>query len=174
MKIVFSNTERKVERMPKVKEIFEKVVDVVQEIEATASNMTSQEKEDAAVAALNAVIDIPMMPEFIEGKILHKTLALLVQMTVFVLNHVGVFKHASAVETVAGVVEKVADVAAEKAEDPILDAVAATVGAVADGVENAAEDAEADAEETSTEETPVEETETSNEAEETTSKASKK
>ena len=62
---------------------YEKVVEVVQQAEETfLTPKSGEEKKKFVVGTLNAFIDIPMIPEFIEAKLLDAA----VELAVYIFN----------------------------------------------------------------------------------------
>lgn len=77
--------------------VFDKVLTIVQEVEAKVpeeegkEKYTGEEKKALAVTAINAVIDIPMLPEFVEGKIFGSVVGLLIEFAVYIHNKLDLF-----------------------------------------------------------------------------------
>ena len=88
--------------MANLKELFDKTIAVVNQIEKEANeikvdpnqeNLTSEQKKEMAVQLLLACTDIPMLPKFVEAKIYAAVIDLMIDFCVYLHNKFEIFKH---------------------------------------------------------------------------------
>ena len=86
--------------MIKLHQVFDKALEIVNQVEQNAEvikaddtqeNLTGAQKKEMATELLNAVIDIPMLPEFVEKKIFTKVVGLIIEFAVYVSNKFKLF-----------------------------------------------------------------------------------
>ena len=110
--------------MANLKELFDKTIDVVNQVEEKANaikvdpnqeNLTSEQKKEMAVQLLLACTDIPMLPKFVEAKIYAAVIDLMIDLCVYLHNKFEIFKHDKEVAAEAKA-EPVAEPVVETAE----------------------------------------------------------
>jgi len=86
--------------MIKLHNVFDKALEIVNQVEQNAEvikaddsqeNLTGAQKKAMAVDLLNACIDIPMLPEFVEKKIFTSVVGLIIEFAVYVHNKFDLF-----------------------------------------------------------------------------------
>lgn len=86
--------------MIKLHNVFDKALEIVNQVEQNAEvikaddsqeNLTGAQKKAMAVDLLNACIDIPMLPEFVEKKIFTSVVGLIIEFAVYVSNKFKLF-----------------------------------------------------------------------------------
>jgi len=86
--------------MIKLHGVFDKALEIVSQVEQNAEvikaddaqeNLTGAQKKAMAVGLLNACIDIPMLPEFVEKKIFTSVVGLIIEFAVYVHNKFDLF-----------------------------------------------------------------------------------
>lgn len=76
------------ERRKTLKEVFEQIIAGILLVEKEFAIETGEVKKQKAIDIINAMVDIPSVPEFIEAKIIE----VVIDLVVYIFNKYGIFK----------------------------------------------------------------------------------